>query len=131
MRRCSIVLLLFLMISGLGLAQAAGPVFADTDADFSASVPQETLRHVLVGRSVFLKTAHRLARVYVTDPAVLYAYTASPNELLVTAKTVGVSSLVVWDESRPSRAPTSSHQTSTRSRCSGRFSRRCRAKACS
>ncbi len=104
MRRCSIVLLLFLMISGLGLAQAVGPVSADTDADFSASVPQETLRHVLVGRSVFLKTAHRLARVYVTDPAVLYAYTASPNELLVTAKTVGVSSLVVWDESGQSRS---------------------------
>ena len=80
------------------------PAAAVQDTDFTASVPQEQLRHVLVGRSMFLKTAHRLARVYVTNPAVLYAYTATPNELLVTAKQPGVSSLVVWDEKGETRS---------------------------
>ena len=54
--------------------------------------------------SLFLTTAHRLTRVYVTNPAVLYAYTASPKELVVTAKQPGISSLVVWDETGKSRS---------------------------
>jgi pilus assembly protein CpaC len=111
--RCSQLLLLSLLAAGSASAQtihaapklahaAQKPLVADTD--FSASIPKDELRHVLVGRSVFIKTAHRLTRVYVTNPAVLYAYTAGPNELLVTAKTSGVSSLVVWDEAGESQS---------------------------
>lgn len=53
--------------------------------------------HITVGRSVFLNVASRLRRVYVSNPAVLGSFTASPTQLLVTAKSPGVSSLVVWN----------------------------------
>ena len=76
MKRLSYLVLCSALGTGLAHAQAArsAPIAAAVDRDFSATVPTEDLRHVLVGRSVFLKTAHRLARVYVTNPAVLYAY---------------------------------------------------------
>ena len=53
--------------------------------------------HVLIGHSIFLDTATRLRRVYVSNPVVLTSFTSSPNEVLVTAKAPGVSSLVIWD----------------------------------
>ncbi|MDE1160677.1 MAG: type II and III secretion system protein family protein [Acidobacteriaceae bacterium] len=54
--------------------------------------------HLVVGHSATVSSKQRLSKIYVTDPTVLYAYTASPGEVLVTAKQPGVSSLVVWDE---------------------------------
>ena len=53
--------------------------------------------HLLVGRSIFFKTTARLRRVYVSDPTVLQSFTSSPNEVIVTAKSAGVSSLALWD----------------------------------
>ena len=58
----------------------------------------ETL-HVIVGHSLFLNTKLRLRRVYVADPAILNSITVSPSQLLVTAMTPGVSSLILIDES--------------------------------
>jgi pilus assembly protein CpaC len=54
--------------------------------------------HVLVGRSLDIHTKRRLTRVYITNPTVLDSYTASPYEVLCTAKQPGLSSMVVWDE---------------------------------
>ncbi|MBB6142644.1 pilus assembly protein CpaC [Silvibacterium bohemicum] len=67
-------------------------------AGITQVAPEEKTIHLLVGRSLFINSIHRLARVYVTNPAVLSAYIASPNQILVTSKDAGVSSLVVWDE---------------------------------
>jgi pilus assembly protein CpaC len=63
--------------------------------DVSTSAPI----HIMVGRSMLVSTANRLAKVYVTNPAIIDSYTASPNQLVVAAKQPGVSSLIVWDES--------------------------------
>jgi pilus assembly protein CpaC len=41
---------------------------------------------------------NRVKRVYIANPAVLDTYTASPHEVVVTAKTPGASSLFLWDE---------------------------------
>ncbi|AFL90100.1 Flp pilus assembly protein, secretin CpaC [Terriglobus roseus DSM 18391] len=68
------------------------------DAAFTSSNFSGDMQHITVGRSVSLRTAHRLAKVYVTNPAVLYAYTASPNEVLLTSKQPGISSVALWDE---------------------------------
>jgi pilus assembly protein CpaC len=57
----------------------------------------ETL-HLVVGHSLFLNTRSRLRRVYVTDPAMLSSMTLSPSQIVVTAMTAGVSSLVLLDE---------------------------------
>ena len=53
--------------------------------------------HVVVGHTFFLNTAAPLKRIYVSNPVVLGSFTSSPNEVLITAKTAGVSSLVIWD----------------------------------
>lgn len=60
--------------------------------------------HLLVGHSLLIDTAHRMSRVYVTDPEVLYAYTANPNQVLVTSKKAGICSLFIWDEQGVSRS---------------------------
>lgn len=53
--------------------------------------------HLVVGRSVFLKTTARLRRIYISNPAVLQSFTSSPHEVVVTAKAPGVSTLALWD----------------------------------
>jgi pilus assembly protein CpaC len=57
----------------------------------------ETL-HLVVGHSLFLNTKLRLRKVYVADPAILNSITLSPTQIIVTAMTPGVSSLIVLDE---------------------------------
>lgn len=68
-----------------------------TAGDFTSSIPSDKALHIVVGRSMTINTKNRLTRVYVTNPSILYAYMASPNEVLVTAKQGGVSSLMLWD----------------------------------
>lgn len=53
--------------------------------------------HVVVGHSMFLNSASKLKRVYVSNPTVLGSLISTPNEILVTAKAPGVSSLALWD----------------------------------
>lgn len=54
--------------------------------------------HLVVGHSMFINTAKRLRRVYVSNPAVLDSVTASPQQIVITARAPGVSSLILWDE---------------------------------
>src|SRR5579875_1983433 len=60
--------------------------------------------HMVVGRSMFINTTARLRRVYVSNPDVLDSFTASPRQIVVTAKAPGVSSLVLWDENGGSQS---------------------------
>ncbi|WP_348269133.1 type II and III secretion system protein family protein [Edaphobacter paludis] len=60
--------------------------------------------HLLVGRSMFVNTKARLRRIYVSNPAVLDSFTASPTQIVITAKTAGISSLVLWNETGESQA---------------------------
>jgi pilus assembly protein CpaC len=60
--------------------------------------------HVLVGRSMFVSTEHRLRRVYVSNPDVVDSFTSSPHQIVITAKAPGLSTVVLWDESGESRA---------------------------
>ena len=59
--------------------------------------------HLLPGRSIFIKSNTRLKRVYVSDPAVVDSFTSSPSQIVVTAKSPGVSSLILWDEAGQSQ----------------------------
>ncbi len=64
-------------------------------------VPEENsphTLHLLVGRSLFVNSPQRLRKVYVNNPAVLDSLTASPYQLVISAKAVGTSSVVLWDE---------------------------------
>ena len=60
--------------------------------------------HLLVGRSMFINTKTRLRRIYVSNPKVLDSFTASPTQIVITAKATGVSSLVLWNETGESQA---------------------------
>jgi pilus assembly protein CpaC len=59
---------------------------------------------LVVGRSMFVNSPERLRRVYVSNPDVLDSMTSSPHQIVVTAKTAGVSSLILWDETGHSQA---------------------------
>jgi len=72
--------------------------------NFDSAAPQEQIMHLIVGRTMFVDTKHRLTRVYVTDPTVLNSYTSNPNQIVLTAIKTGTSTLIVWDESGDSKA---------------------------
>jgi pilus assembly protein CpaC len=86
------------------MAMGAVPCLANSSAlpaeSAAASIRTDvssTAMHVLVGHSFFLTAEAGLKRIYISNPAVLDSLTSSPNELLVTAKQAGISSLVIWD----------------------------------
>ncbi|SEG52755.1 pilus assembly protein CpaC [Bryocella elongata] len=55
--------------------------------------------HVLVGQSLMLHDVNPLRRIYVGNPAILQTFTSGPQEVILTAKAAGVSTMVVWDTS--------------------------------
>ena len=82
---------------------AAAPAPFVGDMSTSAQVVGEPL-HLLVGRSMFVNTDSRIRRVYVSNPDVLDSFTSSPRQIVVTAKTPGVASVVLWDETGSSHS---------------------------
>jgi pilus assembly protein CpaC len=64
----------------------------------SRSASEGKTLHVTVGHSIFVDTKTRLRRVYVADPSILNSVTLTPNEIVVTAMTPGISSLTLLDE---------------------------------
>src|SRR3984893_12625682 len=81
-------------LAALHIAKLPDATTALASSTFSASQPL----HVLVGQSIFITTISRLKRVYVSDPLVVDSFTSSPRQIVVTAKTPGVSSLILWDQ---------------------------------
>lgn len=77
-------------------AATAAPAPAVEDAAGTALIGN-SLR-LVVGRSMFINTKERLRRIYVSNPDVLDSITASPNQIVVTAKAPGETSLILWDE---------------------------------
>ncbi len=59
---------------------------------------QAEVLHLPVGQSVVLATGSALRRVYVGDPKVLQPYSSNPWEEVITARTSGVSTLMLWDD---------------------------------
>jgi pilus assembly protein CpaC len=85
------------------LAFLPGNLFAQSLAAASPAPAIESTAagdtlHIAVGRSVVLTSAEPLRRVYVGNPAVLQTYTSGSEEVVLTAKAPGVSSMVLWDE---------------------------------
>ncbi len=80
------------------------PVAALAAGSMSTTVQVANAIHIVVGRSMFVNTRERLRKVYVSNPDVLDSVTASPHQIVVTAKAPGMSSLILWDESGESQA---------------------------
>jgi pilus assembly protein CpaC len=87
--------------SGAAVCQAqsvrAAAAVAVTPLTLSTSAQEDAL-HITVGRSVLLNSSTSLRRVYVGNPAVLQTYTSGTDQVVLTAKQPGESTLVVWDE---------------------------------
>ena len=80
-----------------GAVASSGDTGAPVGAGHPPSGAEDTQSlHLIVGRSLFLEFPARLRRVYVSNPAVLDAMTISPLEVVITAKSPGTSSLVLW-----------------------------------
>ncbi len=102
--------LVFLLVGFIATSRAAAQIGADAVKPVaetqSASIVAPTLHsatacdmiHMTVGRSVVLTSASSLRRIYVGNPAVLQTYTSGTNEIVLTARATGVSSMVLWDE---------------------------------
>lgn len=73
-----------------------------TPAQEAAPSETQTL-HVLAGKSLVINLEARLKRVLVSNPAVIEAVATTPSQLVVTARGVGASSLILWDQSGRSR----------------------------
>jgi len=59
--------------------------------------------HVVVGHSLVIRTPSRVRRVLTGNPAVIESVLTSPQELVVTAKQTGGSSLLLWEETGQNR----------------------------
>jgi len=59
--------------------------------------------HIVVGHSLLIHTPSRVKRILTGNPNVIESVVTSPAELVITAKTPGSSSLMLWDEAGRSR----------------------------
>ena len=59
--------------------------------------------HIVVGHSLLIHTPSRIKRILTGNPTVIESVLTSPRELVITAKTPGGSSLMLWDESGQNR----------------------------
>lgn len=64
--------------------------------DLSTPQTSESL-HLVTGRALILKLRTPLKRVYIGEPTMLQSFMPTTQELVLTAKTTGTSSLVLWD----------------------------------
>jgi pilus assembly protein CpaC len=80
------------------------PASAAAAAYASGTVEVGNTLRLVVGRSMFVNSNERLRRVYISNPDVLDSMTSSPHQIVVTAKSPGVSSLILWDETGQSQA---------------------------
>ncbi len=59
--------------------------------------------HIIVGHSLVIHTPGRVKRVLTGNPDIIESVVTSPQELVVTAKKPGSSSLVLWNENERAR----------------------------
>ncbi len=81
---------------------SANMIPPSTHFNLDTTATEKHLR-LTVGHLVFLDTTARVQRIYIANPAVLDSYTVSPNQIVITAKAPGLSSVVVWDQNNESQ----------------------------
>ena len=59
--------------------------------------------HIVVGHSLLIRTPSRVKRILTGNPTVIESVMTSPQELVVTAKQPGGSSLMLWEETGQNR----------------------------
>ncbi len=85
-----------------GTAQAPAPSLCKQRRHHGRQSEQspESL-HVMVGHSLLIRTPSRVKRILTGNPAVIESVLTSPQEVVITAKQTGGSSLMLWEEDGP------------------------------
>ncbi len=80
------------------------PAPLDSAAGFASPASATSVQslHLIAGRSLVLHTARPLKRIYIGNPELLQSYTSNPNEVVLTAKVPGSSTVVLWDQANTS-----------------------------
>lgn len=90
-----------LCIGFLGLVVAAtlsGQSPSGNDGMIQIGEATAATTHLELGHTLMLNAKARMHRIYVANPAVLESYIVTPHQILLTAKTAGLTSVVLWDE---------------------------------
>ena len=88
---------LLLLLLTIGAVQMQAQIVAPAAFEVSADPVAEHVVHLTVGHLVFLTTHTRVKRIYIANPNVLDSYTVNTNQIVISAKQAGVTSVVVWD----------------------------------
>ncbi len=88
---------LLAVLPGSAPTVSAGQSLTSPVSPVASSAKATSTLHIIVGQSLMLRNAGPLRRVFLGNPAVLESFNASPKELVLTAKTAGVSSLILWN----------------------------------
>ncbi len=92
-----------LVLINLGAQGSAAQATAAAEPQAGASAPSAEALHLLVGRSLVISSQARIFRISVADPGIVDALVVSPTQILISGKTPGVASLVIWDETGQSQ----------------------------
>ncbi|MGA2632255.1 MAG: pilus assembly protein N-terminal domain-containing protein [Terriglobia bacterium] len=90
-------------IAVLAALLATGDALVPARAQEAGAAAETQTLHVLAGKSLVVNLETRLRRVLVSNPTVIQAVATTPSQVVVTASSVGASSLILWDESGRSR----------------------------
>ena len=83
---------------------APAPVLQASAAAPSGDAGNPDRVHIIVGHSLLIHTASRVRRILTGNPSVIESVVTSPEELVITAKSPGSSSLMLWDERGQNRS---------------------------
>ena len=102
----------FVALPGLAQDQPASQAPATQSPPSGSAPPQASAQgeqgpeniHIIVGHSLLIRTPTRVKRILTGNPAVIESVVTSPAELVITAKSPGSSSLMLWDETGRNRS---------------------------
>ncbi|HMD86835.1 MAG TPA: pilus assembly protein N-terminal domain-containing protein [Terriglobia bacterium] len=98
-----VVALLALLNGGARGGEAFAAQASPAAAQAAPPGPSAEALHLLVGRSLVISSQARIFRISVADPAIVDALAVSPTQILISGKSPGVASLVIWDETGQSQ----------------------------
>lgn len=92
-----------LLAFGTSLATLLGLAHADPGPTLVTSAAVDQRLAMQVGETQLVQLSEKITRISVADPTVADVQVVTPKQVLVTAKGVGVTNIILWGESDQSR----------------------------
>lgn len=96
-------LLVVMSLGGWERAVLAAQAGATAAPQTAPGGPSAEALHLLVSRSLVISSQARISRISVADPTIVDTLVVTPIQILLNAKSPGVTSLVIWDETGQSQ----------------------------